>query len=786
MHIYAEDVLHLTLHDILLVVNPVGGFLALGQGTHILFYQGLQGLGVHVTDNDEGGAGSVGKELAIVLLEGGQAGLCEFFLGQHLATRVIGVEGLVELFLEFVVGLVHQVGQDGLDLVNAVLPLFGVEAGIHKFQIQELEGGLQVLYGAAAGNAVLQRVDEGVHAQVFTGEHLAHDGAGEGRYAGVALEQAHNRVVEAGEVLGGNEAFTALLGEGEQNLVFLEVRRIDHHLYAILERPLGGTVNGGSGVFHLGTLEFGRVQEGLGNLFSFRCGNVGGFNLCHHFEQLLCGRGGDAFFLGTVVDDYQVLRTANLSGHLVHGSSVDLAKEGLYNLLFHIRLHDGLFVKEVAQDGTDEFRILTRRSAVHACFVHVEDVGLGTGELGVGDAIFLEADNLRVEILEAAQDVFFAEGDVAHNGVDVFVNQAAQIDAAGQIRGSGLGGDVVEALTHDHGEKALQKVGDNANRGSVGYFRKGLAVPDEFDGRRGGFRVRDNAHTRFCVVGDGLDGLFERVLLGGNNAEEVFDDLLGAVYIDIAHHNYGLVAGMVPSLVEVGEALILEGLQVFLQADEGALGQRGLRAEVVGEAALHAAPAGVAALTALLDDNAALCVNLLGLVEHIVGVVAQDHQAAVHNALALYRDVVEHVLRLLKAGGSIDVAAELCADAAKIIQDPLAGEVLGSVEAHVLQEMGQAVLLRLNLLDGTHIGGQVEFGTSLGELIVADVVGESVVQMADAHLVGVGKLRHLGEVRFHLLAGGLLGQGHDGGKGQRTQGKKDSLHIFKVYKVFSK
>ena len=69
---------------------------------------------------------------------------------------------------------------------------------------------------------------------------------------------------------------------------------------------------------------------------------------------------------------------------------------------------------------------------------------------------------------------------------------------------------------------------------------------------------------------------------------------------------------------------------------------------------------------------------------------------------------------------------------------------------------------------------------------MADVVGESVVQMADAHLVGVGKLRHLGEVRFHLLAGGLLGQGHDGGKGQRTQGKKDSLHIFKVYKVFSK
>ena len=108
--------------------------------------------------------------------------------------------------------------------------------------------------------------------------------------------------------------------------------------------------------------------------------------------------------------------------------------------------------------------------------------------------------------------------------------------------------------------------------------------------------------------------------------------------------------------------------------------------------------------------------------------------------------------------------------------------MLGPIEAHVLQEVGKTVLVR-RFLNGTYVGGQIELGPSLGQFVVADVIGETIVQMADAHLVRVGNLRHLGDVGFHLLARGLLGQGHQGRQGQQTQGKEEFLHIIngKVY-----
>ena len=100
------------------------------------------------------------------------------------------------------------------------------------------------------------------------------------------------------------------------------------------------------------------------------------------------------------------------------------------------------------------------------------------------------------------------------------------------------------------------------------------------------------------------------------------------------------------------------GLKVFLSADNCVQCGLGAFSEEVGEGALQRAPAGVAAGAAFLYDNSALCVDLRGLVEHIVGIIGQDHKAAVNHALTLYGDVVEHILGLFKARGSVDVAAE--------------------------------------------------------------------------------------------------------------------------------
>ena len=631
---------------------------------------------------------------------------------------------------------------------------------------------------------MLQGVHERGNAQVLAGEHFAHGGAGEGGYAGIALEEHDQVVIETGEVCGRNQAQAALLGEGEENLVFLEVGGIDNHLDTVLERPLGGAVEGGAGLGDLAALELGGIQEGFGDVLSFGSGDIRGVYLGHDGEQLLGGGGGDAGLLGAAVDDDEVFVTEELGGGLTDDGGIDLAEEGLYNLFLRLGLHDGLLVEEVVQDGTDEFRVLTGCGTVDAGFHHGKVVILCALEFSLGDTVFLETDQFRVEVAETAEDVVFAEGDVAHGALDVFINEVADAEAGAQIRRSGLGGDVLETLAHDHGEDAFHKVLHLADGRGVGNFRHGFAVPDKFDGRGGGLRVREDAYAGLLVVCNVLDGLRKGIFLERDNAEELLDFGFGAVHIHVTDHDDGLVAGVIPGVIEIVEALVFEGFQMLLQADEGALCQIGVLSEVIRKAALHGAPAGIAALTALLDDDTALGIDFLGFVQDEVGIVPENHQAAVHHALTLYGDVVEHVLRLFKAGGSVDVAAELCADGTEIVQDALVREVLGSVEAHVLQEVGQTVLSRLVFLNGTHIGGQIEFRAAFGQFVVTDVIGEPVFHLADSDLVGIGKLGHLGDIGFHLLTGGLLRQGHDSGQGQGGNGKKGFLHIFELKKVF--
>ena len=477
--------------------------------------------------------------------------------------------------------------------------------------------------------------------------------------------------------------------------------------------------------------ELGGIQEGFRNLLTGGGGDIGGFHLLHHLEQLLGGGGGDAFLLGTAVNHYQVvLSVPERLGGLADEGGVELTHHHLDKLQFVLGLYQRLLVKEVADDRADELRVLAGFGAVDAVLVHGDDIGLGALEFVLGDTVFLETDQFRVEGLEAFQDVVLAEGNISHDGVDVLIDEGRYVEAAVQIRGTGLGGDVVETLVHNLAQDALEEFGDLTGVGGVERFGSSGAVPDELDAGAGGLGIRDNAYAGLGVVCNLLDGLLDGILLDGNGAENFFNLGLGAGYVHVTDYDHGLVSGVIPGVVELHEALGLESFQVLLRADEGAGSQLAVRAEVVGEGSLHAAPAGVAAGAALLDDNAPLGINLGGLVEHIVGIVCQDHQAGVHYGLPLHGDVVEHILGFLETGGCIDVAAEFGTDGAEVIQDGFTGEMLRTVEAHVLQEVSQAVLGGVFFLDGTYIGGEVEFCPSLGKFVVADKVSKTVVQMS--------------------------------------------------------
>ena len=143
-------------------------------------------------------------------------------------------------------------------------------------------------------------------------------------------------------------------------------------------------------------------------------------------------------------------------------------------------------------------------------------------------------------------------------------------------------------------------------------------------------------------------------------------------------------------------------------------------------------------VTTLLQDDAALVVDFDRIVGHEVGIVMHDEDAGVHDGRADKRNV-EQIDGLLDTRAGVDVSAEGSADALQPVEEILVGEVLGAVEAHVLQEVGQAVLVGL-FQQGARVGGEIEFGTLSGFLIVADVVGQAVVELADAGCRVIGEL----------------------------------------------
>ena len=108
------------------------------------------------------------------------------------------------------------------------------------------------------------------------------------------------------------------------------------------------------------------------------------------------------------------------------------------------------------------------------------------------------------------------------------------------------------------------------------------------------------------------------VLLCGDGSEDFLNLCLCALNVHVSDHYHSLISGMIPCVVELYQALGLEGLKMLLSADKGVKGRLGAFSEIVGERALHCAPAGVTAGAAFLDYDSAFRVNLRGFIEHIV------------------------------------------------------------------------------------------------------------------------------------------------------------------------
>ena len=125
-------------------------------------------------------------------------------------------------------------------------------------------------------------------------------------------------------------------------------------------------------------------------------------------------------------------------------------------------------------------------------------------------------------------------------------------------------------------------------------------------------------------------------------------------------------------------------------------------------------------------DDATLLVNLLGLQEQSVGPVVQNQQTRVDDALARRGYITYIIYRLVDRGIGVKIGAKLHTDGLTPFHDIVTLEVLGTVKAHVLQEVSQSALLVV-FLNRAYTLCDVELGTLFGPCVMTDVIRESVV-----------------------------------------------------------
>ena len=140
----------------------------------------------------------------------------------------------------------------------------------------------------------------------------------------------------------------------------------------------------------------------------------------------------------------------------------------------------------------------------------------------------------------------------------------------------------------------------------------------------------------------------------------------------------------------------------------------------VGELTLEDALLTAGAHTPFFMNNATLLVDFSLFEEQTARPVGQDVEAGV-------------VDRFVGGGVGVEVLTELHTDALTILDElTIGGEVLGTIESHVFEEVCKTALA-VFFLHRTHLLGDVEVGQSLRLGIVADVVGQAVRKLAVAH-----------------------------------------------------
>ena len=267
-----------------------------------------------------------------------------------------------------------------------------------------------------------------------------------------------------------------------------------------------------------------------------------------------------------------------------------------------------------------------------------------------------------------------------------------------------------------------------------------------------GLLVGGDGDNRRVVVGHRLRLPLRRIDRRGDVGEHPLDGPLHGIHVHVAHDDEGLQIRAVPFLVIRPQLVGLEVLDHVDRADGHPVGVAAsgehLRQLLLPHAGLR-----------VLPGAPFLAYHAPFLADGGVGQrqaprpVVQDEQARVHHAALVHRRVGNHVHRLVERGIGVEVLAAAHPHALDVLVHAVVREIPASVEGHMLQEVRQPALVLL-LQDGAHVLGDVEIRPVLGQLVMTDVIRQSVAQPSVPHGgIDRERLRFWLSLRHHLREG---------------------------------
>jgi hypothetical protein len=210
-------------------------------------------------------------------------------------------------------------------------------------------------------------------------------------------------------------------------------------------------------------------------------------------------------------------------------------------------------------------------------------------------------------------------------------------------------------------------------------------------------------------------------------AEPLPDEMLDPGGVEIAHRHNRHEVGAVPGLIEPADRLRRTGSDALRGPDRQSVGVPGIleqHRQVPVEHSLPRPPA----RSPFLQHHPALLPDLGGVERHAVSPVFQNLERAGQNPRAVIGHL-ELIHRLVEGGRGVEIGPEAHPDGLDVVHQFLLGEVGGTVERHVLDEMSQSPLVVvLQHRPGVH--HQTEFGPVRRPPVDPDVVAEPIGEPA--------------------------------------------------------